>query len=289
MYGANFVIAKGLMPDFIGPNGFIFFRVAGAGLLFWAIYLMLYEKVKRKDLVRIAICALFGVACNQLSFFNGLMLTSPVNAAVIMTTTPILVLLLSVLFLSEKITALQLIGVLIGAGGSIAFTLSGMNKGFATGLGDALIFINALSYSLYLVLVKPLMLKYRPITVITWVFTFGLIYVSFFPLTLPEAMNVNWDSFNGDTYSRFLFVVIGVTFLPYLLNIYSMKILSPYITAVYIYLQPLLATGFVFLFAAFGLEDYSGDITAVKALSALVIFAGVYLVIKPKNGAKAIS
>ena len=139
MYGANFVIAKGLMPDFIGPNGFIFFRVAGAGLLFWAIYLMLYEKVKRKDLVRIAICALFGVACNQLSFFNGLMLTSPVNAAVIMTTTPILVLLLSVLFLSEKITTLQIIGVLIGAAGSIAFTLSGMNKGFATGLGDALI------------------------------------------------------------------------------------------------------------------------------------------------------
>lgn len=281
MYGANYVIAKGLMPDRISPNGFILFRVLGAALLFWSIYVFWFEKVNKKDFGRIALCALFGVATNQLCFFNGLMLTSPVNASVIMTVTPILVLVLSIIFLQQKITSLQVIGVVIGAVGSIAFTLSNSDTGFASAEGDIFIFINAASYALYLTMVKPLMRKYRPITVISWVFTFGLLYVIAFPLSIPEASSVQWENFDGVTYLKFMFVVIGVTFLPYLLNIYSMKRLSPYITAVYIYIQPLLAAGFIFLFAMVGEEDYSGDFSVLKMISALTIFAGVYLVIRP--------
>lgn len=283
MYGANYVIAKGLMPNLLGPNGFIFFRVIGASILFWIIYALRFERVARADIGRIAICALFGVACNQLCFFNGLMLTSPVNASVIMTLTPILVLILSVIFLSEKVRRLQLVGVVVGAIGSVIFSLSNEGSAFSTGIGDLFIFINAASYSIYLALVKPLMAKYRPLTVIAWVFAFGLVYVSLFPLTLTEVGAVDWSKFDGESISRFVFVIVGVTFVPYLLNIYSMKRLSPYITAVYIYLQPLLATGFIFLFMMLGLEDYSKDITLVKVASAALIFTGVYLVIRPQK------
>lgn len=287
MYGANYVVAKGLMPGIIGPNGFILLRVLGAVSLFWLIYFFIKQKIDRKDFVRLAICGLFGVAVNQLMFFNGLMLTSPVNAPVIMTTTPILVLLLSWIILKEKIRPLQGIGILLGAAGSILFVLQNSGDGFANEKGDVFIFLNATSYAIYLVLAKPLMAKYNPLTVITWVFTFGLCYISIWTYSWPEFTDVHWSSLTSSEILRLAFVVVGVTFLPYLLNVYALKKVSPSIVAVYIYLQPILAAFFVFLSARFGMTDYRGDMSWEKLITALIVFVGVYLVIKPKKQLKA--
>ena len=201
MYGANYVVAKGLMPNVIGPNGFIFLRVLGATILFWLLFGAQFQKVTRKDLLRLAVCALFGVAVNQLFFFNGLMRTSPVNASIIMTITPILVFILSLFILKEKPTSIKVLGLIIGAAGSIIFTLQGSMVGESSLLGDLLIFANAASYSLYLVLVKPLMAKYKPVTVITWIFTFGLIYVSLWPPSITEFSQVSFVSLSNRFYS----------------------------------------------------------------------------------------
>lgn len=283
MYGANYVVAKGLMPAIIAPNGFILLRVVGAALLFWTIYIFNYERIQRKDFYRLAACGLFGVGINQLFFFNGLMLTSPINAPIIMTMTPILVLILSVIILGEKAGKLKILGVIIGAVGSILFTVLSRNVGYSTGIGDLFILINASSYALYLVLVKPLMAKYRPISVITWVFTFGMVYVMIWPLSIPELSAVPFEALAADTLLRLFFVVVGVTFIPYLLTVYAMKNLSPSVSSTYIYLQPLFATGFIYLFYLAGLEDYTQDFTLAKVVCALLIFTGVYLVIRPKK------
>jgi drug/metabolite transporter (DMT)-like permease len=283
MYGANYVVAKGLMPSVVGPNGFILLRVLGAVSLFWAVLSFRREKVSKKDFGRLALCGLFGVALNQLMFFNGLMLTSPMNAPVIMTMTPIIVLILSGIILKERIRKLQIIGVILGAIGSILFILLNENGGFASGRGDALILVNATSYSVYLVLVKPLMSKYKPLTVISWVFTFGLLYVI---IWLPSSMEVSamdWSAISSSEIAQILFVIVGVTFVPYLLNVFAMKKLSPSIAAVYIYLQPLMATGFVYLFFYLNIVDYRKDMSLEKVLCAIVVFIGVYLVIKPKK------
>jgi drug/metabolite transporter (DMT)-like permease len=283
MYGANYVVAKGLMPSVVGPNGFILLRVLGAVSLFWAVLSFRREKVSKKDFGRLALCGLFGVALNQLMFFNGLMLTSPMNAPVIMTMTPIIVLILSGIILKERIRKLQIIGVILGAIGSILFILLNENGGFASGRGDALILVNATSYSVYLVLVKPLMSKYKPLTVISWVFTFGLLYVI---IWLPSSMEVSamdWSAISSSEIAQILFVIVGVTFVPYLLNVFAMKKLSPSIAAVYIYLQPLMATGFVYLFFYLNIVDYRKDMSFEKVLCAIVVFIGVYLVIKPKK------
>ena len=281
MYGANYVVAKGLMPDVVGPNGFILIRGIGAVVLFWLVLSFRFEKVAKKDLGRLAICGLFGVAINQLFFFNGLQLTSPLNAPVIMTTTPILVLILSTLILKEKVKVLQVVGVLIGAVGSVFFILQNSTDGFASGRGDVLILLNATSYALYLVLVKPLMRKYKPITVITWVFTFGLIYVSLWLPSSQEVGNIAFKDLTSAEISQILFVVIGVTFVPYLLNVFAMKNVSPSVAAVYIYLQPLLAALFVYIYYLAGLKNYTQDMSWVKALCAVLVFFGVYLVIRP--------
>lgn len=281
MYGANYVVAKGLMPGVIGPNGFILIRVIGAGTLFWLLFLRRFQKVEKKDILRLAICGLFGVGINQLFFFNGLMLTSPVNASVIMITTPIIVFILSLILLKERAEWIKIVGLIIGAIGSIIFTMQSTDSIHANIKGDLFIMVNAASYALYLVLVKPMMAKYKPLTVITWVFTFGLIYVLIWPYSIAELSSIETSALTLNSILRFAFVVIGVTFLPYLLMVYAMKIVSPAVSSTYIYLQPLLAAFFVYVFYLFGLEDYTDDFSWIKFTSALFVFVGVYLVIRP--------
>lgn len=284
LYGINYVVAKGLMPNVIKPNGFILMRVSGAVLLFWLFVLNKLEKIDKKDYLTFALCGLFGVGVNQLFFFNGLMRTSPLNSSIIMTTTPIIVFVLSIFILKEKPTPVKVIGILIGASASIALSiLSSGSSHLSSSEGDLYIFLNALSYSFYLVLVKPLMKKYKPLTVITWVFTFGLIYVLLWPYSVKEVMEVNWSTMATDIPWRIAFVVVGVTFLPYLLTVVAMKEVSPSVASSYIYLQPVLAGIFIFIFAWFGDHDFTADFTWLKVFCAIFIFLGVYLVSKPEK------
>jgi len=283
LYSINYLVAKGLMPALIGANGFIVLRVLGATALFWTLLAFSYERVSKTDLIRIAICGVFGVGINQLFFFNGLMRTSPVNASVIMVTTPILVLILSLIFLKERISLRQIAGVLIGAMAAVILSLNASGQGTSTGLGDLFILLNAASYGIYLILVKPLMSKYNALTVITWVFSFGLIVVLIWPSSLAELRAVDWSLFDGVSYAKLIFVIVGVTFMPYLLMVYAMKTVSPYVASVYIYLQPVLAALFIYLYAAFGMENYMSDLGVLKVVCAGLIFLGVYLVIAPES------
>ncbi len=273
IYGINYSVAKDLMPDFLTPFAFIFCRVLGALILFFLFDLISRnkEKVERRDLLRLAICGLFGVASNQLMFFYGLNLTSPINAAIIMTSNPILVMIFAALIIREKITATKLGGVFLGLAGAAALILHGKSLSVENDglIGDLFIFLNATSYALYLVLVKPLMSKYKPITVIKWVFLFGAFYV--FPFGFNEFREVNWDSFDQNIWTAFAFVVIGTTFLAYLFNIYGLKRLNPTTVSSYIYSQPLIATSIALIF-------HDGKLDAVKVIAALLIFTGVYLV-----------
>lgn len=271
------------MPGVIGANGFIFLRVTGATLLFWILFSFRFEKIKRNDVLRIILCGIFGVGINQLLFFNGLSLTSPVNASVIMVTTPILVLLLSLIFVKEKVNLTQVVGVLLGGLSAIIFSMQNAEGTSATSMGDLLIMLNAASYAIYLIMVKPLMSKYNALTVITWVFTFGLIVVLIWPASWNELPHVDWQGMSATSIAKIIFVVAGVTFLPYLLMVYAMKKVNATVAAVYIYIQPVLATLFVFMYASLGLENYTADINVIKLICTLFIFIGVYLVIRPQK------
>ena len=284
MYAINYLVAKGLMPSAILPNGFILARVAGASILFWLVYIFNFEKIERKDLGRLLLCGLFGVAINQLFFFNGLMRTSPLNSSIIMTATPIIVFVLSIFILKERPTTQKIIGISLGAIGAVSIILlSARGIGTSSSLGDLFIFINACSYSLYLVIVKPLMAKYKPLTVITWVFTFGLVYILFWPYTTQELIIASNRTWSNIELIKFSFVVIGVTFIPYLFTVAAMKTLSPSIASVYIYFQPLLVSLFIVGLYYFGFSDYTDDFTIWKLFASMLVFTGVYLVSKKRK------
>ena len=260
------------MPDFIQPSGFILLRVTGAVTLFSIMYfLFVKEKVDKKDIVRLAICGIFGVAINQLLFFKGLNITTPINAAIIMTTNPVLVIIMSAAILREKLNLRKGIGIALGLLGASALILNGgslsRNSDFV--LGNTFVFINAISYGLYLVLVKPLMQKYHPITVMFYVFGFGFLYV--LPFGYSELLAVEWTIFPSKIMWEVAFVVVCTTVIAYLLNSTALKHLNPSTVSIYIYTQPLLAT----LFAIFRGSD---TIDELKIISAIIIFIGVYLV-----------
>jgi len=278
IYSANYIIAKDLMPDFISPRGFIFLRVVGATFLFTILAQIIPAeyKIAKSDWLRFILCGMFGVAANQILFFEGLNQTSPINAAVIMTLNPVLVLGIGALILNEKLTRLKIAGVLIGGAGAIWLILdsSGQNAGlFSISWGNLLVFLNATSYALYLVLVKPLMLKYAPLQVIRWVFTLGLIIA--LPFTTQGFASVDWQIWTIEAYLSAFYVVVFTTFLAYLLNVFALKTLSSSTVSIYIYLQPLFTTGLALILG----KDH---LTVAVVIAASLIFLGVYMVVRQK-------
>ncbi|MES2545297.1 MAG: DMT family transporter [Bacteroidota bacterium] len=276
IYGVTFTIAKDVMPLYINAYGFILLRVGGSVILFWLVWLFApKEKIALTDFPRIAAAAFFGVALNMLTFFKGLSYTSPISASVIMVTTPIIVLILSAIIMKERMLKRKVFGIILGLVGTAFLILYGKSIGNATNasLGNLLVFINAVSYGFYLIIVKKLMDKYNAFTFVKWIYLFGFIFV--LPFGWNEFQTVNWAIVPTDIYWKIGFVVVFSTFLTYLLNLLSMKELKPTTVAVFIYLQPLFATVF-----AIGLGK--DDLSLIKLISATMIFAGVYLVTQKK-------
>jgi drug/metabolite transporter (DMT)-like permease len=183
--------------------------------------------------------------------------------------------------LKERITFLRTFGIALGALGAILLTLKAATGKGDSSLGDLFLFINSLSYAIYLVIVKPLMQRYKPLTVITWVFTFGLIFVLLFPPTIPQFLTTDYSDFDLTVILKIVYVIVGVTFMTYLLTMYGLKYLSPTISSSYIYTQPIMVILFTWLFAYLSWsEDYMGTITAEKVMYMLVIFTGVYITSK---------
>jgi drug/metabolite transporter (DMT)-like permease len=279
LYGASHILAKGVMPSYLTPSVFILFRVFGAAILFWLILSVSRSfKIERKDWIRLVGCGLFGVTVNQLFFFHGLNLSSSVNSGIIMAFNPIMVVILSGFALKEKITPIRLTGILIGAAGAVLLTLTGEKTVSETSLGDLYLLVNSFSYAIYLVLAKPLMKKYSPLLVITWVFTIGLGFLFLYPPVLTEFSTTNFTSIPFDIWVKIGYVVVGVTFLTYLLTMFGLKHLSPSISSSYIYIQPIMVIGFAYLFLYLGVaDDYTSSITLQKIIYMLLIFLGVYL------------
>jgi drug/metabolite transporter (DMT)-like permease len=279
LYGASHVLAKGVMPKYLTPNVFILFRALGATLLFWMVCLIYgRNNIERTDLPRLVACGFFGVALNQLCFFHGLNLSSAINSGIIMAFNPIIVVILSYFILKDKISLTQAVGIFLGSSGAILLTLTaGTGQGDSV-QGDLLLFINSASYAIYLVLAKPLMQKYSPLTVITWVFTIGAVFVLLFPPLWGELLLTKFSSIPGAVWIKIIYVIVGVTFLTYLLTMFGLKYLSASVSSTYIYFQPVQVMLFAYLFTAMGIADnYTATITWQKIIYMLVIFVGVYV------------
>ena len=276
IYGANYVWAKFIMPSPVSPNSFILIRALGATTLFWIFFKKHWVLPDRKDWPAILLCGACGIAINQLFFFNGLALTAPLHAAIIMVLTPIIVTLFAVLILKQKTTKFQWIGISIGMIGAMGFIGYGQLNPMegASFQGDLYILINAVSYSVYLIAVKPLMKKYHPLSLIPWFFTFGLLLI--LPFGWKEMQNLPFASITPFQWLIIGFVVLFVTFFTYLFNIIAIQHLSPTHAGIYIYLQPPIAA----MFAALAGMPIQSLFNLPKIIFVFLIVFGIYAVSK---------
>lgn len=275
IYGINYTIAKEVMPIYVKPFGFILIRVLGATIVFWIASLFFKsEKIDQGDYKKIIIASFFGVALNMLSFFKGLSLTTPISASVMMVMSPIMVLIFSSILIKKTIGKQRILGVFIGLVGTILLIVYGNTSNSTStnnNWGNFLVFVNASSYGLYLVLAKDLIAKYHPITFIKWFYFFGLILV--IPFGYAELVEVSWQKMPSNIYWNISFVVIFTTCVTYLFNLYGLSKLKPTTVSVFIYLQPVIATIYALIVG-------SDSLNMIKICATLFIFLGVYLVTK---------
>lgn len=262
-----------MVPEFMGPYGFIVLRVVTASIIFWIIHFFNREKINWKsDGWVLVLCAFTGVAVNQLLFYKGLSLTSAVNGSIIMTLTPVLVLIWAALLIGERITRTKVIGVLLGLIGAVVI-LYQPDEMLTSGdwRGDILVFINGASYACYLVLVKPLMKKYQPMTVVTWVFTIAILFVV--PVGYNQISIVDFTTLPSYAWWSMTYTIIIVTVVVYFLNAWTLVRVNSSVVGAFIYLQPVFASLTAILFF--------DEIFLLKhLLAAAFVFVGVYLVTK---------
>lgn len=259
----------------IKPFGLNVVRIGVSLLLFWALCLSRGVKVRidKPDRVRLFLCSVTGIAVNQLLFIKGLSLTYPIHASLLMLTTPILIVFIAAWVLKEQIGFLKLIGLVLGISGALVLILfkgSGTNGGDVL-MGDVMIIINAISYTIYFIIVKPLMLKYDPVVILTWLFTIAFFIV--LPFGYMEFIQIPWEQYRIIDFTSLVLVVFTGTFLAYLFNLYGIKILGASVAGFYIYTQPVFAALIAMLFLHEHLALY-------KIIAAVLIFSGVYLVNK---------
>ena len=272
-YGVTFTFASDVIKGgYIQPFGFILLRVAGAATLFWLFSMFApKEKIDRKDFITFFFAAIFGIALNMLTFFKGLEFTTPIHASVIMVVVPILVLIMSAIFLKEKILPRKILGIILGLSGAVVLSVYGKSALASDNvpLGNLLVFINAVSYSIYIIIIKKLSLKYPPFTFIKWLFLFGTFLV--LPFGYAELSAVDWALFSPFVIFETLFVIIGATFATYLLNPLALRQLKASTVSTFLYIQPVIAGIFAIIMG-------SDSLNLIKIVAATLIFAGVYLV-----------
>ena len=279
IYGINHTVAKEVMPIYIGSSGFIMLRLLGATLIFWLISLFTpKEKIEKKDFLKILLASILGMCVNMLAFFRGLELSTPINSGIIITLSPVLVLILSYFFLKEKVTFKKIIGILIGFSGAVFLVLNSSKTGINAPnipLGNSFFLLNASAYAGYLIVIKPLTSKYNIFTLMKWLFLIGLVLST--PITFNQFVEVNWTELPWFAIWRMAYVIIGTTFLTYLFNIYALKTLSPTTVGSFIYLQPIITIGFALITG-------NDVLDTTKLFSCLLVFIGIYLVsIRNKN------
>ncbi len=270
-FALNLSLVKHISPALVGPYGLNIFRVGISLLLFWTVWAFgkTPAAIRRKDIPRFLLCGLTGVAINQMLFVKGLTLTSTIHAALLMLCTPLLITVFAFWILKEKMTWQKALGLSLGIGGTVLLITTKEKNGSASLTGDLFIVVNAMAYTIYFILVKPLMQEYPPLQVIRWVFTFGFFMI--LPFGWSEFVHTDWPQFDWTHYTSLGMVVFCGTFLAYSFNIFGIKHLGAGITGSYIYTQPVFAA----IIAAIFLHE---TFTVEKILAGVLIFAGVYMV-----------
>lgn len=274
------VLAEASAPGGVGPFALSVYRMVGAAVLFWTASLFLpRERVAPRDIVLLLFASVFGIQFNQMLFLWGLSLTSPIDTSIIATLVPVLTMVLATLFLREPITWMKAGGVFLGCAGAVLLVLvSHRGSGAASSVaGDVLCIVSAVSYATYLTAFRNVIVRYSPVTAMKWMFLFAAVAAA--AIYFRPLAEVDYASVPSRTWGGILYVVVCSTFLSYLMVPVGQRYLRPTVVSMYNYVQPVVAVPFT---VAIGLDSFG----YAKAVAAVCVFAGVWLVARSKSRAQ---
>lgn len=266
-----------LSSGFVSPISLTTFRMLGAAIVFWIASLFTArERVSSKDMVALFFAALFGIVFNQGMYILGVSMTSPIDATIVATSSPIITMIIAAFYLKEPVTGKKVLGIFVGAAGALTLILSGQQA--ATGgssnlLGDLCCFIAQCCFAIYVVVYKGLISRYTPITLMKWMFTYSAICM--IPFSYSTVAEINYQALPLTIWLNIAIVVFGGTFLAYLLVPIGQKNLRPTLVTMYNYVQPIVASIITIIV---GLDTFGW----LKGVAIILVFAGVYIVNKSR-------
>lgn len=259
------------------------FRMSGAAVVFWITsFFTPKEHVSHEDLRKLFFAALFGIVFNQGTFIFGVSLTSPIDATIVATTTPIITMIIAAFYLKEPVTGKKIIGIFVGAMGALLLILSGqqaLTGGNQTSniWGDLLCLAAQCSFSVYIVVYKGLISRYSPVTLMKWMFTYSTLCT--IPFSYTSIAGIDFAALPPIIYLNIAVVVLGGTFFAYLLVPVGQRILRPTVATMYNYVQPIVAS---IITVTVGLDSFG----ILKSVAIVLVFTGVYIVTQSKSKAQ---
>lgn len=282
IYSFNTNFMKVVMPEWIRPDGLVLLRCMVSTLGFWIIGLFIRPKAMasrpgRKDILMMMLGGVLGLGGNLLLYINGLALTGPIDAFVIRTTQPIIVIALAVIFLHAVFNRYKAIGIVLGIAGALYASLmpheGAVHDSFG---GDVLVFSSSVSYSFFLVVIKPYTQKFDSVTVMKWM------SLAAFIITLPFGVRqlVEAPVFSGEMplhiWLEIGYTVVFATIVGYFFSVKALNYITPLVESAYKYLLPVTGAAVSVLM---GLQKFSWHDPIALAL----IVAGFILINKNKK------
>lgn len=273
----KFVLSGALLSPLVLTNC----RMFGAALLFWLVsFFTKQEHVNHKDMLSLFFASMLGIVFNQGSYIFGLSMTSPINASIVTTSSPILTMIIAALYLREPVTGKKLIGVFMGATGALLLIFSGQQVQNASQSGniwgDLLCLLAQFCFACYLVFYKGLISRYSPITLMKWMFTYAS--VCMIPFSYNELVKTDWMAMDYKLIGGIFMVVFCATFISYLLVPIGQRTLRPTVTSMYNYVQPIVAS---IVAVIWGMDQFN----LLKVIAVILVFTGVFFVTQSRSRA----
>lgn len=271
VFGINSVTSKIALKE-IDPMALVCIRIFIAAVILFALHrIFIKERIQSfRDYIKLAFFSIFGIIINQTLFLKGLSLTTAINATVLVTTIPVVTIVIALIMGREKASFRKIFGSLLSFVGVILLLGTeriDLNNQFF--VGNVLVFVNAVSFGVYLVISKDILKRYHPATVTTWTFIFGALGVM--PFGLEPAIHLPYAEISTTVWLCVAFLILFSSVIVYYINSWALQRTTSSTVAVYIYVQPIVAT----IVSTWTLGE---KLTGPTVFAALLIFAGVFIV-----------
>ncbi len=279
IFGVNIIVCKDLMGGGqISPIAIFTLRSIGAGLLFWILSMFLpAERVEPRDFVKIIAASFLGYFVTQMTFLMAIPDVTPMHCSILSSLSPIYTMFIAAIVLREPLSWQKAGGVIVSLFGILFLIFNNASSGGVAESkmsGILLMFLNSLSFSLYLGIFKPVISKYSVVTFMKWIFLFS--FLMSLPFSFREVVHIQWSAIPSEQLWELAYLIVFATFVAYFLIPLGQERIRPTLVSMYRYIQPIIATVISIII---GMDI----LTWQKVFAALLVFSGVFIVSRSRS------